>query len=319
VRFCRHGRGSFGTLAGSHAIFPEMPKKPSRPVGHIVFPRAGTPFGVSEFLPDRKEDLEATLARKFVESMQSRFGRMLSPPFSDANWPDFWSAENGHRVGVEIVEVVNPDHIALEQIRRRYADRLRRDLKPILENLRGVDLEIDDGYQHRRYPEVNARGGDSIVEEFRNLLETNRDRIRSMRAGSFLHLRARERLDFSIGFVVTPAHDRNAPASIWYGNAFPVSVDRGELLVREAIERKLSKRYSRPRHWSLWLLAYDANRATTNGPVAADQAHQLLCDTSHPFTEAWFMVPTAGDIPSFLESVWPSCDFTSLGGGSTIE
>src|SRR5436190_15969350 len=133
-----------------------MPKKPSRPLSHIIFPKAGTPSVVSEVLPEPKDDLEAVIVRKFITALEHRFDRHLTNPEKDDPWPDFWTSEGGRPVGIEVVEIVNPEHIEFSQIRRRYVERWRAELSNQLDQLPGLVLEIEGGYQFCKYPPVNS-------------------------------------------------------------------------------------------------------------------------------------------------------------------
>lgn len=194
-----------------------MPKKPSRPRGHIVFPKSGAPYSVVEALPDAKGDLEEVIARKFVEALKKRFDRSLAVPIKQDTWPDFWTAEGTRRIGIEVTEVVNPDHVA---------------------------------------------GG--------------------------------------------MAYKANQP----------VSVARAIELLTLAIDRKIAKNYTAPGDAELWLLAYDGTNALAAGhDRAAHHSHAFLESIDHPFSEIWVMQPMTGDLPSFLESVWPTTNFTSMARG----
>src|SRR5437762_10571131 len=86
-----------------------MPKKPSRPIGHIVFPKVGQPSVEREVLPTDKDQLEEVLARKFVDSLRVRFRRDLAMPVRGDRWLDFLSQEGERKVWLELVEVVNPE------------------------------------------------------------------------------------------------------------------------------------------------------------------------------------------------------------------
>jgi hypothetical protein len=88
-----------------------MPKKPSKPLGHFVFPKSGGPARVIEVLPDSKDELEEVITRKFVAALRSRFNRELATPTRGDEWPDFWTAEGNATIGLEVVEVVNPEHV----------------------------------------------------------------------------------------------------------------------------------------------------------------------------------------------------------------
>jgi len=190
-----------------------MPKKPSKPLGHIVFPKSGPPSLVSERLPASKHELEQVIIRKFVAALHQRFQRTLAPPTRGTEWPDFWTSEGTARIGIEVVEVVNPDHVA---------------------------------------------GGEA------------------------------------------------------YRTSLPVSLERAHQLLTETIRSKIGKHYQNPQGWSLWLVAYDVTSALAGDhDIAGRNSHAYLQTIAHPFGEVWLIWPAADDLPGFLESVWPTTQFTS--------
>lgn len=190
-----------------------MPHKPSKPLGHFVFPQNGALSRVVEVLPDSKDELEQVIALKFATALRSRFDRELAVPIRGDEWPDFWTSEGKATIGLEVVEVVNPDHVAQGQA---------------------------------------------------------------------------------------------------YRSNLPVSVDRARELLTETIQKKIAKGYQTARDWSLWLVAYDVTSAlAAEHDLAARDSNTFFRSVEHPFTEIWLLWPTTGEIPSFLESVWPTTEFTS--------
>jgi hypothetical protein len=90
-----------------------MHRKPSQPPTYIVFPKQGPVSLVAEPLPNEKNDLEQAIGNKFIFAVQQRFGRILSAPTPGEEWPDLWSCEGSERIGIEVVEIVNAEHITL--------------------------------------------------------------------------------------------------------------------------------------------------------------------------------------------------------------
>jgi hypothetical protein len=160
-----------------------------------------------------KEELEEVIAHKFVEALRVRFDRELGVLKRGDAWPDFLTYEVAQKVGIEVVEVVNPDHVA---------------------------------------------------------------------------------------------------KGLAYRENLSVEITRARRLLIETIEAKIARKYPTPRTWSLWLLAYDVTSALAGQhELAAREAHVYLQSEKHPFSEIWLIWPTTGEIPSFLESVWPNTTFTS--------
>lgn len=293
-----------------------MPRKPSRPVDLIVFPKGGGKARyVVENLPETKDELEMAIVRKFVVALRERFGRDLAEPERQREWPDFWTLEKQRRVGIEIVEVVNPDHIQLEQIRRLYVKRLSSDLSDLLGELPGIVLDLDDGYQHYKYPSIRSSAGQIICTNYKRLLHRSRNRLEALQTGQLLHLRGDHGPGGEIvGFLAKRVADQNTGGTLVYGTSFPVVKDRATDLLKETVLRKQAKHYTAPQDASLWLLAYDVNDALMWGhDLAAERANAHLESVTHPFAEVWFMRPTTLETPSFLQSVWPTTEFSSLG------
>lgn len=195
-----------------------MPKKPSLPVGHVVFPKEGKPYFENEALPDDYRELEHVIACKFTVSMGKRFGRVLKTLVlrnENDNFPDAKTTEGNIEIELEIVEVVNRDHM-------------------------------------------------------------------------------KEKMP--------------------YGTPAPVNVETAPNNLIEAIEGKIKKGYQKSTIGKLWLLAYDNTHSLAgNHDKAAQVANSYLRKVNHPFDEIWLLWPTTGEVPSFLESVWPTNSYTSTG------
>lgn len=292
-----------------------MPRKPSRPIDLIVFPKGGGKARyVAENLPETKDELEKAIVRKFIVALRERFGRDLAEPERRGAWPDFWTLEKQRRVGIEIVEVVNPDHIQLEQIRRLYVKRLSSDLSDLLGELPGIVLDLADGYQHYKYPSIRSSAAQIICTNYRRLLLRSRNRLEAVRAGQALHLRGDHGPGGEIvGFLAKRVANRHMGGTLEYGTSFPVVKDRAADLLMETVLRKQEKHYSAPPDAALWLVAYDVNDALMWGHhLAAERANAHLASATHPFAEVWFMRPTTLETPSFLQSVWPTTGFLSM-------
>jgi len=81
-------------------IKKNSPKKPSSPLGHIVFPAKGAVYKVIERLPERKEDLERTIVDRFVGALAHFEGRYIEAITKTDPWPDFEGQESKNQLGI---------------------------------------------------------------------------------------------------------------------------------------------------------------------------------------------------------------------------
>lgn len=116
-----------------------------------------------------------------------------------------------------------------------------------------------------------------------------------------------------IGIEVVEVVNREHIAAGGYGVPQSVAVNVARRLLLDTIQSKIAKLYPRPTDWKLWLLAYDATHALVGAQLQAAQlAYEALGSMEQPFTEIWLMTPTPHrEFSSFLESVWPSTQFSS--------
>jgi len=87
------------------------PPKPSAPIGFANFGKDDSVSIIKESLPADKDELELVVADKFIEALNSRFGRVLNPLEHGDEWPDFWTAEGNTRIALEVVEVIDPEYV----------------------------------------------------------------------------------------------------------------------------------------------------------------------------------------------------------------
>ena len=141
-----------------------QPRKPSSPLASIIFPKQGAPSRKVEPLPDSQDDIELVIANKFIAAL-SQQGRILAPPTRNDVWPDIQSSESGRAVGIEMVEVIYPDHAHKRALQSKYAEQVASLLEDVLPRLAGVHIQLDDGYQDPPYPALNSPVGKRLAAE----------------------------------------------------------------------------------------------------------------------------------------------------------
>lgn len=137
------------------------PRKPSVPLAQITFRAAGGVHGTVESLPPVKEDLELAIARKFVASLQVE-GLGPEPKRADP-WPDVEVSLDGRVVGIEVVEVINPEHAQKRTTQERYLAAVLPMLDDLEERLDEVVMSVVDGYQEPRWPNPSSPEGQRLV------------------------------------------------------------------------------------------------------------------------------------------------------------
>lgn len=277
-----------------------MPKKPTSPAGHWVFPKEGAPYLVSDQLPDTAEEIEAYVVERFAERIRALGHDVAVQPRPEGEWPDAALTVDGMTVGVELVEVVDAEH------RRHVADeawlleRFREAVSAhgLETSLAGMELHFSDGYGG--LPPARSR-------DARSLVETMVAKV-AEEAG---HLAASEvnivrRLEFS-----APPWDlslwgwRVAEGADGYvlRGASGYLVDPNNLV--RAIAKKVASQYTSGSGFdSLWLLAWDSFGYLLAGGEDDPRPVALLEHAEHPFDKVWTCY-LAGGPAVFVDRLWP--------------
>jgi hypothetical protein len=144
------------------------PRKPSQPLGHIVFPRKGAVRKVIQTLPEDKNQLEEEVVKKFIGALAHFKGRYIQDISKSDPWPDFEGTEEIGTVGIEIVELVNQRHNILRSTQQSYEVAILDALGDRVEMFSGLDITLDDNYQTPPYPKVTSsrRSRDSRIFRF---------------------------------------------------------------------------------------------------------------------------------------------------------
>lgn len=85
---------------------------------------------IVEPLPDVKEDLELAIVERFLNGLRAQ-GRDIGRPQRGGDPPDAVVQIEGARVGIEVVEVIDPEHAQRRDVQQRYL----RALLPLLQDL----------------------------------------------------------------------------------------------------------------------------------------------------------------------------------------
>lgn len=290
-----------------------MPKKPSPPIGHVVFrgKGRGTEYVVEHLCTD-KQQLEQQICKKFVECLR-RQGRTVSDPSPDSTGShDAFYTEDGHLVCVELTEVICPRHAEIRSLRGQYTDRVSDALDSARADLNGlkIELELVDEYQFDRWPKAGSRRGREILHRFKEELLAMRQKLIGLPQGHFDSKRwtvGRDKL--RCGFMAT----RVAPAGSGIRPEFRCSEVIGYTteeiheLLPTAIGKKINKNYSPQADGKLILLVYQvlgSPLAEHHEPEPFVRARELLNGVSHPFDEVWYLFPMAGDAHGCVSLVW---------------
>ena len=96
--------------------------------------------------------METVIVKKFIGALQHFEKRELTLIGRGNPWPDFEAQEGNRRVGIEIVEVVNIDHVKKRALQRQYEERLTAAIQSFSGELSGLKIQVDDGQQEPVYP-----------------------------------------------------------------------------------------------------------------------------------------------------------------------
>lgn len=293
----------------------KKPRKPSQPLGHVIFRKRRRPYAVMERLSLSKEELEATIVKKFIGALKHFEGRSLSLPEKADPWPDFVCEEAGAKIGIEVVEVINIDHAAKRSRQRDYAAYIRKLIDDCYTRLSGLMIILDDGYQEPSYPPIAKLAGKklakSITDNIRSILEQleniplNGIRVYHWQKGPHHP---------TIGAIVrrVAIKENGIPATLGFFGTFPENVSIIESLFCKTIKGKLDKKYTEFIGDKLILLAYEVGSCSVaaSNSTAVRLAQNEIRRNINPFTEVWYIFPYA---PMGLEhkdlghivKVWP--------------
>ena len=140
------------------------PRKPSVPVTAIVFRGGGRgTHMIVEPLPEAKEDLELAIVERFLNGLRAQ-GRDIGRPERGPDPPDAVVQIDGARVGIEVVEVIDPEHAQRRAIPEQYLRALLPLLQDLEAQLEGVAMTVVDGYQEPMWPSVASNQGRRLVQ-----------------------------------------------------------------------------------------------------------------------------------------------------------
>lgn len=284
------------------------PRKPSEPLAKIVFRAGGRgTHMVVEPLPEVKEDLELTIVTKFIAAMEQAEGHTVEPPTRGDEWPDFETRADGRKIGIEVVEVINPDHAQKRARQSQYLKEvlpLVQDLEPVLD---GVALTLTDGYQDPAWPPVGSAQGQRLIQHIAGHLRAEVDVLartprgpglfrqwdfEALRAGC-LTLRGRP-----ISGSLTKGLD------LKFSGTFPIDGAKLNAMLATTIDEKIQKAYAAYGSGDLWLLAYAPfYPVIEEGPVSLARA--VLRSKSHPFAAVWAFFPFSGEQAGVVAKVFP--------------
>jgi hypothetical protein len=281
------------------------PRKPSRPLRHILFRKGEPPYAVSERLPETAKELEEAVVRKFIATLAHRERRRLHSLTRSDPWPDFEAQEAGQKIGIEVVEVLHAGHARKRHTQELYTARVLELLGQARSSLTGLDIQLEDGYQDPPYPMLGRKAGRDLARLIAGKIAVVAEELQALPLG---HRRTYRWQRGPAGLYVGATAIRRAPTGagtpprIHYLGNFPERKDVLEGLLAEAVARKIAKRY--PRYdASLLLLAY--GEMLSNTEPAVERAKRRLAEQQHPFAEVWYLLPVAGRDVGVIRRIWP--------------
>lgn len=286
------------------------PKKPSRPLGHIVFPKKGQVRKVIEPLPENKEDLEKAIVSRFVGALADFEGRSITNVKKCEPWPDFEGYEHTNVVGIEVVELVNQQHNMLRRTQEEYENAILERLGNRLSLFSGLRITLDDSYQMPPYPKINSKDGKEIVECYVQSLLDSADEIGSYDLRRiFIREWRNENGKPKVGIYGyrTALKEMNVPPHIGFLGTFPESLEKVRSLLAEAVEHKIDKSYTKYEKGKLLLLVYEVGAISVEpgNSEAIQRAQDVLKEEKHQFDEVWYIFPYAESHLGALHRVWP--------------
>ena len=287
-----------------------QPRKPSRPLGHIVISKKAPVRTVIEPLPENKEELEKTIVTKFAGALAYFHGRHIENIEKTDPWPDFEGHEGRDAIGIEIVELVHPRYNILRRTLQDYRVAILESLGDSVNQFSGLHIILNDSYQMPPYPKVNTPAGQKIVKTFViNLLKFTEELADYEVGRRFIHEWQNEDEEPKIGIYgqrIAPT-DAKLPPHIGFLDAFLESTEKFRSLLAEAVQHKISKSYTAYSKGQLILLAYEVVPISVEpgNSDAIQKAQHVLEEKQHNFNEVWYFFPYAERSLGQLYKVWP--------------
>lgn len=283
------------------------PRKPTQPLGHIVFPRKGRPYTVLDPLPEIADDLELVIVKKFIGALKHFEDRTILDPVRGNPWPDFEAEEDRHRIGIEVVEVLNPDHARKRALQEQYRDRILSLIEPFIGELTGLSILFDDGHQDHPYPALSNAEGSRLAQSIAENLYALVPKLGEIRVGQSFHFKwqdepGKPRIG-TAGQRFAPK-ESGFPVRFRFSGTFPSAAGVHHSLLAETIMGKVRKTYQTYRSGQLILLAYGHDPCIVDSP-SIELAKRALSVSRHPFNEVWSFFPYAAKDLGAVAHVWP--------------
>ncbi len=302
-----------------------QPKKPSAPLGTIVWPAGGgQPRLIREDLPATKEALEAAIVRKFAGALRDRDGRNLElKDRTDPNgWPDFEGVLAGRKIGIEVVEAIAPDYARKRARQNEYL----RDLLPLVADLeaslRGISLTLVDDYQNPEWPAVHSSKGQRLLRELEANLRAAVPELQRVGPRGLHILWSSAPKPCTGVMALRGRHLPGAPTTpvdLHFDGTFRMTSS----LLANTVLGKVSKSYTPLSDGDLWLLVYEEHGTVVERDTVA-LARVVLAAAQHPFRAVWAFFPFPGEDAGMLEELYPATGlldgaFAQLGFAAEVD
>lgn len=285
------------------------PQKRSRPLGYIEFSGKGKISKVIEELPKDKVKLETKIVQKFLGSLRHFENREIVTLKESDPWPDFEAIEGLSKIGIEVVEIVNTDHLKLQSLQKKYEDEILTEIADVLDHLNGLRITIDDGYQFPPYPKLNSIEGRKLVQSISTGIKSSISHLQTVEVGMpFLKRWSSDPNSPRTGIYGLRVADKNSGlrADIGFSGSFPESHEAIVSSLRKTIKRKIDTNYTQYADGKLMLLVYEVSLSVHPDESAAiNEARVLLSQRNHPFDEIWYFFPYAAEDLGAIQRVWP--------------
>jgi hypothetical protein len=272
------------------------PRKPSVPLTSIVFRAGGRGTQlIVEPLPEAKEELELAIVERFLNGLRAQ-GRDVGRPERGPDPPDAVVQIDGVRVGIEVVEVIDPENAQRRAIQEQYLRALLPLLQDLEAQLEGVAMTVVDGYQEPMWPSVASNQGQRLVQFLCQKIRAAVGELAVVKMPRGFHQEwaGFEDPRFRLGIMAMRGQRiSGAPAvglDLHFSESFPMGVEKLNGLLAEAVERKLPKRYPEGK---LWLLAYSNDHSVVE-EESTNRACAVLSGREHPFEAVWAFWLLAG-------------------------
>lgn len=280
-------------------------KKPKVIISTAAFSKNGEVQLLEETLPRTQSDADKWAVENFISSLKTKanFELKISPEKEEPA-DVICETTSGEVIKIQVTEAVDLLNRSLEEVRYSYTQAIASD-RSLVSSFSGCKITLSDNGERPVLPPIKTRFGEIALREIKDQLLEFAQELSHLESGKIYIRKWNIGRDNIVVHCVCKFYGLpEMKTSIsWSGARVVKSMDEDVLFIRNAIQQKINKNYSKPQE-EFWLLVYGANLP----PIALDADYKaskyLLTQKENPFDKVWFLYPIASLGKGILHLIW---------------